>query len=85
MPDDVFKKLPKFGKINFGTAKKDFVWLAFTLPVFPNQPWKILSRRSEQITFATTSRPIRESICDLEWKQNPDKAWEFDTNENFLN
>jgi len=26
MSDDIFKKLPKFGKLNFGTAKVNFVF-----------------------------------------------------------
>ena len=29
MPDDIFKKLPKFGKINFGTAKYTSAALTF--------------------------------------------------------
>jgi len=29
MPDDLFKKLPKFGKINFGTAKVHLCQIQF--------------------------------------------------------
>ena len=32
MPDDIFKKLPKFGKLNFGTAKVHLCQLICHLP-----------------------------------------------------